>query len=212
MAGAGVRRVGKRPSKGLQSCCEIIDQKREPITLEEFRKMMRWTYSDHGQLLATAWEQINDRFFNGVLHPCPILLPTSPPYGHWIGLCTGNVEGETVHIQLKRDMTTEDHVNVLLHECLHAYLRECGLSTDHNDVPWCSEIMRLSKQIWGADVWASPSVPRRVNGIMKRIQKPRSDGKESIGRDLIAKWPHSIGLSLADADGFRELLAIAGSK
>lgn len=181
-----------------QSCCEIIDQRREPITLHEFRKLMEWTYSDRGVALANAWEWMNNECFYGMLKPCPILLPSSPPFGHWIGLCTGNKEGETVHIQIKRDLPISSHFDVLLHECLHAYLRETKQSTDHNANPWCDEIMRLTRQIWGIEIHASPDSPRRVNGVSKRVQKPSATGHPSITRTQIARWPHSIDLSVSD--------------
>lgn len=176
------------------SCCEIIDQRREPITIEEFRKLMEWTYSDRGVELSRAWEWMNDQCFYGMLRPCPILLPSSPPYGHWLGLCTGNFEGETVHIQLKRDLEQGVHFNVLLHECLHAYLRETRQHIDHNAKPWCHEIMRLTREIWGVEIHACPSSPRKINGRSVRVQKPSATGQASITQSEISNWPDSIGL------------------
>jgi len=201
----------KLPATKSSSCCETIDQKREPISFPELRKLMKWTYSDRGELLADAWDRLNQTCFRGVLKPVPILLPSSPPYGHWVGLCTGNLQGETIHIQLKRDMPMKEHYDVLLHECLHAYLRECGESTDHNDVPWCREIMRLSTELWGVGIWASPSQPRKVKGVSKRVQKPRADGAESVKRTAISRWPQSMSLNLVNAPGWTELLATIGS-
>jgi hypothetical protein len=186
----------KHAIAGSQSCCEIINQRRTPITVEEFQKLMEWTYSDKGVALARAWEWMNEECFDGVLVPCPILLPSSPPFGHWVGLCTGNPQNETVHIQIKRDMTLGEQFNVLLHECLHAYLRELGQSTDHNAIPWCNEIMRLTRQIWGVEIHASPDSPRRINGVSKRVQKPSATGQQSITRTQISRWPHSIGLNV----------------
>lgn len=187
-----------------KSCCEIIDQRREPISITEFRKLMHWTYSDRGTALAAAWEWLNHQCFHGVLLPCPILLPSSPPYGHWVGLCTGNPEGETVHIQLKRDMPLPAHFDVLLHECIHAYLREKNEPTSHNELPWCREIMRLSKELWDVDVWASPSQPRKVKGASRRVQKLSSDGRESISLPKISQWPQSIGLAVIDAKDWKQ--------
>jgi hypothetical protein len=184
----------QRAIAGSRSCCEIIDQRREPITLDEFQKLMSWTYSEKGTALAKAWHWMNEGFFHGILKPCPILLPSSPPYGHWIGLCTGNPEGDTLHIQVKRDLELKQQFNVLLHECLHAYLRELKESTDHNARPWCREIVRLTGEIWNVEIHAAPDSPRKVNGRSVRIQKPSSTGMPSITRCQIAGWPYSIGL------------------
>lgn len=200
------KREKKKSARKAESCCEIIEQRKEPITLDEFNKLMKWAYSDRGVVLSKAWVRINEEYFDGVLKPCPILLPSSPPYGHWIGLCSNNEFGETVHIQLKRDMTLENHIDVLLHECLHSYLFARGLSAKHNDIPWCEHIIKLTKRIWGIDIWASPSVPRRIKGISKRIQKTSPTGQISIVRSDIARWPHSLNLHLTQADDWANYL------
>lgn len=184
------------PHSAMVDDVEVIDSDREPITLAELRQMMRWGFGDEGAELADLWAVLNDRLWDGQLEPVPLWLPRCTTYGRWIGLCTSNGRGQVLHLQVKYQLCRHMRADVLLHEMVHQYLVQTGQNSKHNAWPWCSEIVRLTKEIWGIGIWASPSVPRRVNGKPKRVQRPGPDGQASITRQQIACWPHSIGLSL----------------
>ena len=169
---------------------------RVPLSREEMDCMLRWTYGDEGTRLAMLWRSFNDQLFSASLAPVPIHQPTATPYGHWIGLYSGNEKRETLEIQLKRGQCINQKIEVLLHEMIHQKLWESGECSSHNHPAWCNEIMRLTREIWGVEIWASPSVPRKVGGKSKRIQKPSPDGRPSIPLSSIARWPFSLGLTI----------------
>jgi len=177
----------------------VMDAAREPITVDQLRLMMGWSWGKLGTDTADYWQQMNQDFWGGALQPCPIWFPAAVPYGHWIGLYTCNHQSESLHIQVAFNQTDSfaGVVNVLLHEMIHQYLSESGQDTRHNAKPWCNEIMRLTREIWSQDIWASPAVPRKdAKGKSHRIQMPSPQGEPSISRKDIAGWPDSLGLDI----------------
>lgn len=175
---------------------ELIDARRDPITHAEMIKLMGWSWGADGVLLARLWQGLNQKHFQNMLTPLPIWLPATLPYGGAIGLFSANYQGESLHIQVKRGLSLQEKADIIFHEMIHQSLSESQQDPSHNALPWCGEIMRLASEIWGVSVWASPSVPRKVNGQSKRIQKPCPMGRESIPRTAIASFPHSLGLNV----------------
>jgi len=184
------------PSAQMIDDVEVIDADREQITLAELRQMMRWGFGDEGAELADLWASLNDRLWDGQLDPVPLWLPRCTTYGAWIGLCTSNTKGQVLHLQVKYQLGRQARADVLLHEMVHQCLVQTGQKSNHNAWPWCEEIRRLTSDIWGIDIWASPAVPRKVDGRSKRVQRPGPDGQQSITRRQIATWPSSIGRRL----------------
>lgn len=194
---------------------QIMDAQRAPLTVQQLRQMMGWTYGAEGQLMADLWDAFNQQLWGGRLDPAPMWMPTCTSWGRWIGLCTANAEHQTLSIQVKWQLSMQARADVLLHEMIHQALHEARLCTAHNALPWCQEIMRLTQEIWGVRIWASPAVPRRVHGKSTRVQRPGPDGMESITRKQMASWPHSLGLEVPigrylsgrmDATGHRDEL------
>ena len=175
---------------------EILKFDRIPISREQMECMLKWTYGDEGAEFARLWCAFNDQLFDGKLSPVPIYQPTATPFGHWIGQYQGNERNESLCIQLMRGRERADKISILLHEMIHQRLWESGEDPSHNARPWCHEIMRLTKELWRKEIAASPDSPRKVNGQSRRIQKPSPDGQLSITRQDIARWPHSLGLSV----------------
>lgn len=192
--------------RSMQNDIEIIDASRSPLTFPEMRKMMSWSWGDRGVWAADLWRKFNEAYWGGQLEPVPIWFPQASPYGHWVGLCSGNRQGQTQHIQLLRGKPDDFLAHVLLHEMIHQYLFETGQNPAHNAQPWCEEVMRLTKQIWGKDIWVSPSVPRKVDGKSQRIQKRSPARQESIPLKEISGWPHSLNLTLPMPPSDRERL------
>ena len=175
---------------------EIIDAKRDPITHEEMLKLMGWSWGAEGVKLAKIWQGINKKHFGNALTPLPIWFPATLPWGKSIGQFTANTQGESLHIQLKRGMSMQNKADTLFHEMIHQKLSEDGKNSDHNAVPWCEEIMRLTQELWGVSIRASPDSPRKVDGKSQRNQKTSPKGRERISRDAIASFPQSLGLNI----------------
>ena len=174
---------------------QFLDMERDPISAEEMEKLMLWSWGQEGVRLARLWKALNDRHFEGVLTPLPIWLLKTFPYGRTIGLFTANMKKESLHIQIKLD-PPEYRPSILFHEMIHQYLCETGQPTDHNTKAWCTQVMRLAKEVWNHDIWASPANPIKVNGTSTRIQKPAESGEESIPRGDLSRFPLSLGLML----------------
>lgn len=179
---------------------EIIDAQRESITHQEMIRLMSWSWGDEGIALAKVWQGLNLKHFEGMLTPLPIWMPQTFPYGHAIGLFSANYQRESLHIQIKQNLSPQEKIDVLFHEMIHQSLSETNQNTKHNALPWCGEIMRLAKEIWNVEIWAAPSLPRKVDGQSKRIQKASPAGIKSIERTAIASFPHSLNLSIPIGD------------
>ena len=180
----------------------LIEQSRSPITVDQQRDMLRWSFGEYGEMIARAWSGFNQAFWEGELKPIPIWFPTAVPYGRWLGAFTGNWDNEPLSIQIKAGTDLETAISVLLHEMVHQYLCENWYIGKHNANPWCSEIMRLTKEIWGMDIWAAPDSPRKVSdgaGGKRsiRVQKPGPDGQKSLPRKVIAGYPDSLDVDLS---------------
>jgi hypothetical protein len=183
-----------RPSAQRVDDIELLEADRHPLTVQQLRQLMGWTYGADGQLLADLWHGFNQTLWDGKLDPAPMWMPTCTDWGRWIGLYRGNHANQTLSIQVKWQLSEQDRADVLLHEMVHQALHEAMVCTKHNAVPWCQEIMRLTQEIWGVSIWASPSLPRKVKGKSARVQKPSPTGAESITRKQIAGWPWRLGL------------------
>jgi len=143
----------------------------------------------------TEWERLNHLGWDGRLQPILITDAVMLPWGRAIGYYEPCNKNEIGHITIKRsELKNGRWRDVLLHEMIHQFLHETGQNTEHNDKPWCNEIMRLGYLLWGATFWASPSEPRRVAGESVRIQKPSPTGEPSISRRSIAGFPYSLNL------------------
>ena len=186
--------IGALAGPELVDDVQVLDADRHQVTVQQLRQMMGWVYGADGEQLADLWHGLNVRLWGGRLEPVPMWMPTCTSWGRWIGLYTHNGSGRSLSIQVKWQLGPQGWADVLLHEMVHQALAEAGRCTAHNAVPWCQEIMRISQELWGVRVWASPSVPRRVGGISKRVQAPAADGTSSITRRELAGWPWRIGL------------------
>lgn len=175
---------------------QVIEGARSPMTLEQLEQMMAWSFGAEGASVAKLWGAFNRELWGGALMPCPIWFPAATAYGKWAGLYTRNQDYQSLHIQIKHGVSFDDKAGILLHEMVHQYLGESRQDTKHNAKPWCSEIMRITEKVWGVQIWASPSSPRKVGGASVRVQALSPTGKESIPRACLAGWPHSMGLSV----------------
>ena len=180
----------------MKNDIDLVDAKRNPINHAEMIKLMGWSWGNEGIVAARIWQGLNEKHFNNTLTPLPIWFPATLPWGSAIGLFAANLQGESLHIQIKRGLSLQHKADVIFHEMIHQSLSESDQDTSHNALPWCDEIMRLATEIWNVSIWASPSVPRKVDGKSKRIQKHCPIGKESIPRTAIAGFPDSLNLHI----------------
>ena len=80
-----------------------------------------------------------------------------------------------------------------MHQCLF----ERGEDAAHMSAGWRREIMRLTRQITGTEIWAGPSVVRRIDGAAKRFNAPHPEtGEQSLPQAVIARWPDELGINL----------------
>lgn len=177
---------------------------RRRMTFDDLRLMCGWQFGDRGERIADLWQEINRVVFASTVRPSPITFPATFPYGHCIGLTyTGNPDSFE-SIQLKAGMRDDEMAGVLLHEMLHQFLSQERRITKHNSKDWCGEVMRITKLIWGVDVWAAPvTIGKEVVGRDEdgkqvrrsvRRQAAAPDGKPSPSMELIKRWPHSFEL------------------
>jgi hypothetical protein len=148
------------------------------------------------QTLSTRW------YFAGKLKPLPVFLTQVSPYGHWFGLTC--CRREVTHIALtapKQGNLLVANRGTLLHEMLHQFLHEKGDDTKHDGEPWRGEIMRLTREITGREVWAGKSTVRKQRGkdgrrsVRGNLPHPVT-GVPSLTHCQIVHWPKSVGIKL----------------
>lgn len=174
---------------------EKVNFNRERITEEEMMNICSWAFGDEGELLSKVWQGLNQDWFYGKLNPLPIFITNVFPYGSAIARCFGNPKFSIAHhIEIKESLDEQKKVDVLLHEMIHQFLFESNEKSDHNAKPWCREIMRLGKEIWDYEFFASPSVPRKVtvDGV-RRSYREQKEG--SIELKQISGFPLSLKLN-----------------
>ena len=185
------------------SVLEIQGAERPKITFAEVRNILHYAFDKHGVAIADSWLDFNERFWEGKLEPVPLFLVAATPYGNWSGLCTHNKQ-RTINIQIKHGLDLQTKRGVLLHEMVHQYLVESGANIRHNGQPWCTEIMRISRDYFGKAIWAgAPKMARvkrrnpktkEMEKVITRINPPGPNGEPSLTQKEIAGWPHSVSL------------------
>jgi hypothetical protein len=168
-----------------------ISQLEVTRTLADYRRAASVLWGEGGEYCVDEFERLNRDHFAGVLPPLPIVIGITA-YGKCIGLTRGGGSWDeslpriTIASNQFR-VGSQKVTEILLHEMIHAKLMLAKQNPDHNDKPWCSEIMRLSREVFGKEILADPVNPRRVDG--KVVRKAR-DGY--LTRDEIAKWPDCL--------------------
>jgi hypothetical protein len=86
--------------------------------------------SDHplvASSLQVLWREFNAKFFYGALHPIPIVISPTLPFGRRIGQCSHGFNGRTttLNVPAKHDRLVADN-GTLLHEMVRHFLQERG--------------------------------------------------------------------------------------
>jgi len=142
-------------------------------------------FGERGRRLALLFQQYNAAYFDGELHPVPILLVPVAPYGHWIGLTRQSF----IYLVWKLDEHAERAT--LLHEMVHAWLHQRGENPKHAGAPWCREIMRISRLL-GHTIHAGAYAVQRQGKRVVRVNRAGPHGEPSLPQREIATWPDKV--------------------
>lgn len=142
------------------------------------------TYPDYGNVYQ-AYDELNELCFDGSLPTLPIRHGIMP-YGRCIGLTSYR---DSPLISLAENIMRDDEKwrDVLIHEMLHAALMLAKRNPDHNKVPWCEEITRITPLLGLPPIKAEPIRQKRIEG---RVTWFTEDGY--LTRKALASWPQSI--------------------
>jgi hypothetical protein len=158
-----------------------------------------------GIKVVERWCEYNATYFAGALRPVPLVITNTQPFGKLLAFCSynPNTTGRTITLNVPKYKHTGRRYELLanndtlLHEMVHQLLFERGEYAGHDGEPWRREIMRLTKQITGREIWAGRSMTVRQNNRIVRINTPHPETKEaSLPQAAIARWPHD-GLGIA---------------
>jgi hypothetical protein len=174
------------------------------FTVEDMRRFAGEAWGQFGCRVVDKWCEYNATYFANELRPIPLMITQTQPYGHLIGKCSGAGNlARVIQLNVPRDEYVGRQYplladnGTLLHEMVHQLLHERSEDAAHMSSGWRREIMRLNKQITGREIWAGPSVVRRINGKSTRLNAPDADGRESLTQAVIARWPHDkVGIDL----------------
>jgi hypothetical protein len=180
--------------KHTATCCGAPS-----FTIEDMRRFAGEAWGPLGVSIVEKWRVFNIAYFNGVLRPVPLVVTNTQPFGKRLAFCSYNPDthGRTITLNVPKAhcILLADN-GVLLHEMIHQFLFERGEYASHDGAGWRREIMRLTKQIAGRDIWAGRSVVRRIDGKPTRFNLPSADGQTSLTQDHIARWPHTADIDL----------------
>jgi hypothetical protein len=171
------------------------------FTVGDMRRFASEAWGTLGVLIVERWCEFNATYFDNVLRPVPLVITHTQPFGRRLAFCSYRGEGKTgrtitLNVPQLHEVLLADN-GVLLHEMVHQYLFESGKAPGHDSDGWRYEIMRITKQITGTDIWAGKSVVRRINGKPTRLNAPGTDGQLSLKQGEIARWPHTVaGINL----------------
>lgn len=165
------------------------------FTFDDMERFAAEAWGSLGAAVARKWREFNERYFSGGLKPIPIVLTNTLPFGHLIAFCSYNPgsSGRTITLNVPKDheKLLADNAT-LLHEMVHQCLFERGEDAAHASEGWRREIMRLTKELTGNEIWAGRSRTIRRDGKVVRINEPHPvTGEVSLGQQRIARWPHS---------------------
>jgi hypothetical protein len=169
------------------------------FTIDDMETFASRAWGELGIGIVRRWAEFNKRYFGGKLHPIPIIITPTLPFGKRLADCWSDVEPGRGLIRLNVPRVGGHLVadnNTLLHEMVHQVLFERGENAKHAGEGWRREIMRLNRLITGREIWAGRSITRRVEGAdgklskVIRLNEPRADGTESLSQMQIAHWPH----------------------
>ena len=170
------------------------------FTVEDMRRFAGEAWGEFGANVVEQWCAFNAAYFDCVLRPVPLVITYTQPFGKRLAYCSyGSAAGSGRTITLnvpkakhngRRYQLLADN-NTLLHEMVHQFLFERGEDAAHLSDGWRREIMRLTKQITGKNIWAGRSKTVRRDGGIIRINAPHPETKEpSLPQKVIARWPH----------------------
>lgn len=165
------------------------------FTVEDMRRFAGEAWGPLGESIVRKWCEFNNAYFDGALKPVPLVITNTQPFGKRLAFCSYNpgTSGRTITLNLPKDhdVLVADN-NTLLHEMVHQFLFERGEDAAHLSNGWRREIMRLTKQITGKEVWAGRSMTTRCDKRVVRINAPHPETKEpSLPQAIIARWPHA---------------------
>lgn len=163
------------------------------MSYERYRAAALTLWGDAGALVLDEQRRLNDRLFNGELPPLPIVIGITA-YGRCIGLTRATGYEGLPRITIASNLFkrgTRAVVDTLTHELVHAKLMLEDRCPDHNSVPWCEEITRLSPMVLGCEINAAPQKNRRVvvDG-RSTVRRAVPDG--CLSRKQLAGWPGSL--------------------
>lgn len=172
------------------------------FTVDDMKLAAGEAWGAFGVGVVDLWAEFNAAYFDNALRPIPIVLTQAQPFGRALAFCSwGN--GRTITLNVPKDHSSlVADANTLLHEMIHQCLFERGEYPSHDGQPWRREIMRLTNQITGAEIWAGPSKTMRENGrVVRRNAAHPETGMPSLRQMQIACWPHGLGINLGPLDG-----------
>jgi hypothetical protein len=160
-------------------------------SLADYRRAAGVLWGQAGEFCVDEFERLNDWLFDGELPPLPIVIGITA-YGKCIGLTrgAGNWDGEVPRITIASNLFAQGAnwvTETMLHEMVHVKLILTNQIPEHNAMPWCAEITRLTQLAYGTKINAEPVNPRRVNG---KVVRQRRDG--FLARAELARWPHCL--------------------
>ena len=137
--------------------------------------------------LYDAWQSLNDRMFDGVLKPMPVIVGLSG-HGKHAAFCA------TDHIALQpKTFKSGQWLGTLAHEMCHQADHQDGLeyvalgrvANIHNSTVWCDRINSVM-QLIGDKRFAAPYRRNRKGEMVPMAEVP--EGLELIPFDQLKSW------------------------
>jgi hypothetical protein len=173
------------------------------FTVADMRRFAGEAWGALGVNIVDKWCEFNAQYFANMLKPIPLVITNTQPHGNLLAFCSFNpaTGGRTITLNVPKDhkRLLADY-NTLIHEMVHQFCHERGEDAKHLGAPWRREIMRLTKQITGQEIWCGKSQTVRRDGQVVRMNIPHPQTKQpSLPQSIIARWPHDgLGIDFGE--------------
>lgn len=176
------------------------------FTFDEMLRLATHAFGDIGKRTALLWREYNSKYFDDVLNPIPLVYVPTLPHGAHVG---ETWQTHVIYLMGQGPRRPWSFIRgVLVHEMLHQFLYQRGVSASHDSDGWRTEIMRITAKHFGKEIWAGRIKVTKVGkGKDRRSVKfnaPHPDGRKSLTQGEIARWPHSVGIVPPDLTGAAE--------
>lgn len=180
---------------------QLREEDGSPTSCTDYRSAAVALWGEAGRYAYDSYARMRGAYFPELPEQIPIVIGLTA-YGKCLGATMGAWEHGpriSLHPTMAFGCGGRFVDDVLVHECLHAWLRQTGRSPDHDSEDWYAEVRRLSPAVLGRAVDIHRGSDRKSVRVPNPNYEPGVDDRKTVVRKIrmgeeharVASWPHS---------------------